>query len=249
MKTFTEFLDSIKPTTEEKMPSYKELIEFIYEMGKQGIIIIDKIIKEDALQITYTAFQIFADDDCYQWMQREFPELTKEEFQKYAKKFLYTELYQMHDRKYYECLKEDITNNSHIKESMKEYIQQCIFSLEHNQYFSCACGLLAIIEGMLAEGAQSANTKLLSLLSRVEENASQAHDIERNLAIANIKGYIETLTIKSDFQSGVEPLDLNRHWLLHGRSQKVIDEGDCLVLLTVLSIILEILSQEDSDGK
>ena len=246
MKTFSEFLELLEPTEDEKALSHEELVEVAYKAGKQGIIIPGKIVRKDMLEIMYTAYLLFADDECYQRMQHEAPELTKEEFLKYAKNLLYIKLYQMHDGKYYESLKKDIISNSQFKENTVEFVQQCIFSFDNDQYFPCACGLLSIIEGLLAEGAQSANTKLLSLLSRVEENASQTYDGERDFTIANIKGYIEILTAKSDFQSGVEPSNLNRHWLLHGRSQKIIDEGDCLVLFTVLLTILEILSQENS---
>ena len=176
-------------------------------------------------------------DNCYNWMQHEEQNLSKEDFDKLSRDYLYCRLYEMSNGKYYEILK-----NTRVasKEFREDAIQQCFSAFEQEQYFLCTCGLLTIIEGLLAKYAQSSNTRLSSLLRKIEDKVDQGQDLEQILAVENIKGYIELLTAKSDFQNGIEPSTLNRHWILHGRSQRSVGKADCLRLFSILSLILEV---------
>lgn len=235
-------METIENSLEKKEESisYDELKEMMYKLGTQGIILPSQITYGDLVDILYTAHQMFKGDHLYKSMQSEHPELTKEDFSRYAQNYLYTQLYEMNDKKYYQSMKEYLISSKECEKNSSEHIRQCFFAFEQGQYFICACGLLTILEGILAGYAQSSNTRLSSLFKRIEEEIVENQDTDQILAAANMRGYIELLTAKSDFQGGIEPNELNRHWLLHGRSQRTVEKADCLRLFITVSIILEI---------
>lgn len=237
MEMLDEYLTQQKSDSDAKSFSQDEFIEMMYKMGQRNIILPSQIIAGDMAEILYVASIMFADDTCYKWMQNEEPQLSKEDFDRLSLNYLYNKLYEMHDGLYYNTLKNVLITSGELQEDV---IQQCLTAFEQGQFFLCACGLLTIIEGILAKYAQSSNTRLSSLFKKIEEKVNQCQNREQILTAANIKGYIELLTTKSDFQSGMEPDELNRHWILHGRSQRNIGKADCLRLLITLSLILEV---------
>lgn len=240
MENFKEYLPQTEDTREIEKLSHDELVKIAYSSGKRGIILPSHIILEDAAHLLYLAHQMFDGNNCYKYMICKDSTLNKAEFHRLAIDYLYTELYRMDEGKYYDILKRDIIDNGELKETVPELIQQCFSAFEGNLYFPCACGLLSIIEGLLAKYSQSANTRLLSLFERIDEKIKQSQDLELILTATNVKGYIELLTKKSDFQNGVEPDMLNRHWLLHGRSKRNIGKADCLRLFIIIALVLEI---------
>lgn len=240
MENFKGYLLQKEDTTKTEKLSHDELAKVAYSAGKHGIILPSHIILEDMLHLFYLAYQMFDGDNCYKYMICKDPALSKEEFHRLAIDYLYTELYRMDEGKYYDVLKKDIVDNGELKEAVPEFIRQCFSAFESNLYFPCACGLLSIMEGLLAKYSQSANTRLLSLFERIDEKIKESQDIELILTATNIKGYIESLTEKSNFQNGAEPDVLNRHWLLHGRSKRNIEKTDCLRLFITIALVLEI---------
>lgn len=138
-------------------------------------------------------------------------------------------------------------NNSPIKTGTKKLFLECWEAFQNNLYALCATGLLAVIEGILSE--YSVDKKDVHMMKvcqkKVDEFPEDGSIILRYMWISyNV--FIRNLYKKSDFSTG-EPNEINRHWLLHGRSAFEISKLDCIRLIGAVESICTIYKTDHEE--
>lgn len=151
------------------------------------------------------------------------------------------DLYKKHDYFYYNSLKSRVIDflDTHTI-SKTAYFTQCCGAFESKLFYPCICGLFALFEGLLGgvTGSNVPNIKKLfqELISKRRDDGVYTYEI------ANIQGFIETITASSNFNSKESASQLNRHWILHGRSNREIGELDCLMLFNAIDAIIDVIN-------
>ena len=137
---------------------------------------------------------------------------------------------------------------------LKKVVNECWIAFQNNLYAVCAIALLTVIEGMLSDFSDDKQDirmmricqKQVDYYSR-ENKYTAAHLIEKYVW-ESYNLFIRNLYRKSDFTFG-EPDIINRHWLLHGRSEFDIAELDCIRLFNALdSLCMVIKKDTGSEG-
>ena len=107
---------------------------------------------------------------------------------------------------------------SKIREPLKELVRQCWDAFQGKLYAVCATSLLSVIEGVLSEfGDDKRDVRMMKICQyHVDNFPANGSTIEKHVWIS-YNTFIRKLYEKSDFNSD-EPDVINRHWLLHGRS-------------------------------
>ncbi len=142
-----------------------------------------------------------------------------------------------------------VIKKSPIKNGLKKLIDECWQAFEIKSYAICATSLLSVIEGILSEFSDDkTDVRMMKICQKkVDTFPSNGSTIQKHIWIS-YNTFIRNLYKKSDFDS-TEPDSVNRHWLLHGRSDFEIDELDCIRLFNAiesLCIILKVENQNNS---
>lgn len=148
--------------------------------------------------------------------------------------------YEMLSNKYYNLMKENILSKL-SNESLKEKMQQCFSSFENGMFYPCVCGLLPVFERVMVES----KTSLEYNWNYIEKDLKKKFKVyfndnnENNLEEYTIRLISKMLAKKVDFDE-VEPEELNRHWLLHGRAERILTKSDCLKLFNIIELVIDI---------
>lgn len=133
--------------------------------------------------------------------------------------------------------------NSHIEEKYKIAIRECIFAYQKDNFIIASITLLTVIEGILSNfDSDKSNIRMMKVCQQQVDNVTEEDLIKRKMWVS-YRNFITKLYAKSDFNLD-EPSFINRHWLLHGRSEYNLFKGDCLKLFNAVSTIVSIV---DSD--
>lgn len=134
--------------------------------------------------------------------------------------------------------------HSSIRESLKKLVQQCWDAFQNKLYAVCATSLLSVIEGVLSEfGDDKRDVRMMRICQyHVDNFPPDGSTIEKHVWIS-YNTFIRNLYQKSDFNDD-EPDEINRHWLLHGRSDFEQDEIDCIRLFNAVQSLCMIVNQE-----
>lgn len=121
--------------------------------------------------------------------------------------------------------------------------EQSMQAYDNEHYSLAAVGLTSIIDGLLSKVSNSSGIKIMarceSILKKMDYSATFDHD---DYVVVTLI-YTFWLTMKSfsdsfDF-NGPEPLELNRHWIMHGRSTRKFSKLDCIKLTNIIySLVL-----------
>jgi hypothetical protein len=119
---------------------------------------------------------------------------------------------------------------------------QVITSYRNKQYDLAAVGAMSVIDGVLSDISGDTTTSIFSranaILKKVEETDSLENEEFAVLALAmTFKKTMESISTRSEFR-GKEPKNLNRHWIMHGRSHRRRTQLDCIKLFNFLYGIL-----------
>ena len=225
--------------------SKTELLWVAYNLGKKGLIFPGKIKRGDMaffLHCDFESIQKAKDEIKSRKANQE--EIDDESVYTFIHLQSFQRIFEFSNGKYYNVLKNEL--KKYYSESADESIkmQQILQAFEDGLYYPCACALAAMIEGTLGRAAQSADTRLYELIKNVSPEREHP---EKDLILENLKGFISELAKSSRFVTEQEPTFLNRHWLLHGRSEKEIKKIDCLILLNALREILELIHGPSSE--
>jgi len=132
---------------------------------------------------------------------------------------------------------------SHIKSGIKKMTTECWVSFQNGLYAICSTALLSVIEGILSEFSEDKqDVRMMKVCQRyVDTLPANGSIIEKHTWISYNR-FIRNLYEKSDF-SACEPEKVNRHWLLHGRSEYEINELDCIRLFNAVASLCMIVNK------
>ena len=106
-------------------------------------------------------------------------------------------------------------------------------------YNPCIMALFPIIDNLLTKITQNHNTSFDARLKSIEQSM-QAFSF--TAFTYTVLGVMFSFSRQSDFKNGTEPNELNRHWLLHGRSTRKVSSEDCIKVFCFI-LALTILDQ------
>jgi hypothetical protein len=133
---------------------------------------------------------------------------------------------------------------------------QTIIAYREEKYDLAVLGLLSIVDGLLTDVSEDDTTnisKRTEAIMKRAENNELLDDDEISLIMLSLtfQKTVEILSAKSNF-SGSEPENLNRHWIMHGRSRRRKTKLDCIKLINFIYGILLInnyAEQEVNDNE
>lgn len=133
-----------------------------------------------------------------------------------------------------------------ISEGLKKMVRECWTAFQNRLYAICATSLLSVIEGVLSEFSDDkSDIRMMKVCQKqVDEFPEDGSSILKHIWIS-YNNFIRNLYQKSDFKQD-EPDEVNRHWLLHGRSDFEIEEIDCLRLFNAVDSLCMVVKQQMS---
>lgn len=156
---------------------------------------------------------------------------------------LFRQFYTVED---YSKLKSLIQNvhNSGIKAGLVKLTDECWTAFQAKLYSVCAHSLVSVVEGILSEYSDNKNDiRMMKVCQKhVDQYPSDGGSILKHVWMS-YNAYIRNLYQKSDFEQD-EPNGINRHWLLHGRSDFDIDELDCIRLFNAVDSLCMIIAHD-----
>lgn len=111
------------------------------------------------------------------------------------------------------------------------------------EYYHLAClGMLAIVDGTLSDVSENKKTSYKVRLQEIEKKLAdkfELTDLEKKLMCiyVSMDNFEESIFKNSDF-SQAEPDDLNRHWMVHGRTRREYTKLDFIKIILWLDAII-----------
>lgn len=122
--------------------------------------------------------------------------------------------------------------------------QQSIFLFNNEKYELSIVGMFVVVDYLLSFVSGNATTAISKraneILSKLENN-EEIDSTEYALLslIYTFEKTTEVISARASFKEDTEPVSMNRHWLLHGRSERVVTRFDCVKMINyVYSIII-----------
>ena len=135
-------------------------------------------------------------------------------------------------------------SHSKVKDSIKKLFDECWQAYQMKLYAICSTALLAVIEGVLSEFSDDRrDVKMMKICQSKFDSFPAGGSVLQKHIWQSYNLFIRNLYHKSDFTLN-EPPQINRHWLLHGRSAYEIDELDCIRLINAVHSICIIFDTE-----
>ena len=159
-------------------------------------------------------------------------------------------------REYFTCNDYKVTKKmidgilqSKIREGLKKLVNECWNAFQNKLYVVSAMSLLSVIEGILSDFSDNKqDVRMMRVCQYHVDNFPEGDStIEKHVWIS-YNTFIRNLYKKSDFTSD-EPDEINRHWLLHGRSSFEIDELDCIRLFNAVQSLCMVVNKEDGSKR
>lgn len=124
----------------------------------------------------------------------------------------------------------------------KALFSESIFAFNKGKYFLCVVGLVAILDYLLSQSSGSTEIGIKNRVKLIERkivdgfklNSSELSEI---LLCSTFSSVIVSLSESKDF-GGSEPQKLNRHWIMHGRSNREYSAFDCIKLIRIIYALL-----------
>lgn len=138
----------------------------------------------------------------------------------------------------------DGIRTSKIKAGLIKLTNECWQAFQSKSYAMCATSLLSVIEGILSEFSDDKkDTRMMKVCQKHVDNfPTDGSTILKHVWIS-YNQFVRDLYQKSDF-TGTEPDDVNRHWLLHGRSAFEIEEIECMRLFNAVHSLCMVINKE-----
>lgn len=131
-----------------------------------------------------------------------------------------------------------------IKAGLIKLVTECWNAYNLKMYAICATSLLSVIEGILSEFSDDKQDVRMKKVCQkhVDNFPSDGSTILKYVWIS-YNQFIRNLYQKSDFTAD-EPETINRHWLLHGRSDFEVQEIDCMKLFNAIHSLCMVINKE-----
>lgn len=114
-------------------------------------------------------------------------------------------------------------------------------------------GLLSVMDGILSDVSKNDTTSIFkradAILKKIEDDDDVESDEFGILALTyTFRKTMESLSANSDF-SKKEPKNLNRHWIMHGRSRRMKTKLDCIKIIRFIYgiILIDELSRKEAE--
>lgn len=110
-------------------------------------------------------------------------------------------------------------------------------------YYHLACiGLFSLADGVLSDFTEIPGTQYKKRIAAIEQkmdNKLELDDMDKKtLCIHQTITAFEESIFKDNYSFTNENTDLNRHWVMHGRSRRAYSRYDCLKILLWLDAIV-----------
>lgn len=134
---------------------------------------------------------------------------------------------------------------SKIESGLKRMVSECWTAFQNKLFAVCATSLLSVIEGVLSEFSDDKkDVRMMKICQKqVDSYPANGGTIIKHVWTSYDK-FIRKLYQKTDFTTE-EPDNINRHWLLHGRSAFEIDELDCIRLFNAVQSLCMIVDKQN----
>ena len=133
---------------------------------------------------------------------------------------------------------------SQIKPGLIKMVNECWQAFKNKMYAVCATSLLSVIEGVLSEFSDDKqDVRMMKVCQKHVDTFPQNGSTILKHVWISYNQFIRNLYQKSDF-SAAEPTDINRHWLLHGRSDFEIEEMECVRLFNAVHSLCMVINKE-----
>lgn len=128
----------------------------------------------------------------------------------------------------------------------KKTFNECVKAYDDAMYSACLVTLLSLLDGFVSEfGDDPADVRVMRVCNfHAQEEKDKRHHI-KSLCWLSMYQFTQMVFQKSDFNQ-VEPDEINRHWIQHGRSDRTPSELDCLKVLNAISTLTIIKQAEDA---
>lgn len=133
---------------------------------------------------------------------------------------------------------------SKIKAGLIKLVNECWNAFNSKMYAICATSLLSVIEGILSEFSDDKqDVRMMKVCQKhVDTFPNDGSTIMKHVWIS-YNQFIRNLYQKSDFTAD-EPEAINRHWLLHGRSDFEVEEIECMKLFNAVHSLCMVINKE-----
>ncbi len=231
----------------------KIILEQSKRIMQRSCALIAKGITRGEICYVLDAFLKKHNDGCIMKKIMEDPDFSLEEKETAMRKQIEMDFieiqYEMLDKKFYISMKENILTKIG-NYNLYEQTKQSFMSFEKELYYPCVCGLLPIFEGVVVDSKSVKTYKWESIEENLKKNYKMYfnNNDETNLEEYTIRLMSRMLTETIDFDQ-IEPKELNRHWLLHGRAERLPTKTDCLKLFNIIELVLDIKHENPLNKK
>lgn len=136
--------------------------------------------------------------------------------------------------------------------SQAHVFEQTIRAYHNDQYDLATIGLLSVIDSVLSEASRNLTHNPLKRCKSIFDKIENKNPLDSDeYAIVSLgltyQGTVESLYKTVSF-SEKEPKNLNRHWIMHGRSKREKTQLDCIKLINFLYgiILIDELSKKEA---
>ena len=130
--------------------------------------------------------------------------------------------------------------NEHLSENL--VFLQSLAAYENGNYDIAALGITACFDKMLSICSGKPTHKIEERVKKLTERLENTEEDKLNLSEDDYDDYYLLVSYqlaaenfnKSSPFTDPEPLELNRHWIMHGRTEKKMTKMDCFKLINLL---------------
>ena len=114
-------------------------------------------------------------------------------------------------------------------------------------------GFLSVTDGLLTDISENVTTSIYKRASPILEKLENSESLENSeyaelALLITFRDTMESLSANSDFTQK-EPMNLNRHWIMHGRSRRRKTKLDCVKMIRFIYgiILLDEFSRKEAE--
>ncbi len=135
-------------------------------------------------------------------------------------------------------------NRSKLSETQKNLFNDCVDAYKGTKWLLCITSLVTILEGILSRFGDNVNDIRMIRICRYKmDSTKNDNKIINHLVWVSFYNFISELYKKSKFDLD-EPIILNRHWILHGRTDKEFRKADCLRLFNAIYTLVTMIKYD-----
>lgn len=214
----------------------EELIECMFNMGKQQLVFNTMITREECAYVLHQV--LYESDEGVFLHSNKADDNSKERIYQQMSEMAVELIYTMNNGKYYNIMKNYIISQLQEDVILNECITQLFDTFEQGLYYPCLCGCLPMVERIVKDDDNKSEFRIKNLFDKIKESKNPS-DLEDELYFANVEGFIESVYEHADFEND-ETYEFNRHRYLHGRLTHSPSKVDCLKLFSVIHSLIEL---------